>query len=427
MSDKYRDFVEQRVTPLGEGPSGGALGPPVPGAIGSAGEPPLSAVERKTYNLVKAADVRLEAVEIELRKSRSLVADLEAEVKLKAEEVQRRDSSCEIDRLSRAVEENINLDRLALEQRNQEAAAEVDALRRQLESLGQHMKDHEFSQARSREIEAALEASEATRTELEQRLQVAVEENAAIQTELQATNEGLASLQELHAQAGYTPEVPAPLAPAPPAPAAAAADAAVKRDVDLATFQEEKEALLEELSVLRETNDILKQREKLITQQAEMQLGQYREAIQAMQQEMEGTNTRLLELQEHVLRMHEAQQGPGGTPEVSERLAQAEQALNALEKALELVSGEKAELYTCLQEMNESRLQISAAYQASEEERKRVEGELTALKAASAGQGHETPVPAAFFTDAAPGASEEATAFKLEIQRLNAKWPKRML
>tara|TARA_B100001121_G_scaffold307857_1_gene330371 strand:- start:543 stop:5027 length:4485 start_codon:yes stop_codon:yes gene_type:complete len=421
MSDKYRDFVEQRVTPLGEGPSGGALGPPVPGAIGSAGEPPLSAVERKTYNLVKAADARLEAVEIELRKSRSLVADLEAEVKLKAEEVQRRDS--EIDRLSRAVEENINLDRLALEQRNQEAAAEVDALRRQLESLGQHMKDHEFSQARSREIEAALEASEATRTELEQRLQVAVEENAAIQTELQATTEGLASLQELHAQAGYTPEVPAPLAPAPPAPAAAAAaaDAAVKRDVDLAPFQEEKEALLEELSVLRETNDILKQREELITQQAEMQLGQYREAIQAMQQEMEGTNTRLLELQEHVLRMHEAQQGPGGTPEVSERLAQAEQALNALEKALELVSGEKAELHTYLQEMNESRLQISAAYQASEEERKRVEGELTALKAASAGQGHETPIPAAFSTDAAPGASEEATAFKLEIQRLNAK------
>ena len=201
----------------------------------------------------------------------------------------------------------------------------------------------------------------------------------------------------------------------------------MKRDVDLAPFQEEKEALLEELSVLRETNDILKQREELITQQAEMQLGQYREAIQAMQQEMEGTNTRLLELQEHVLRMHEAQQGPGGTPEVSERLAQAEQALNALEKALELVSGEKAELYTCLQEMNESRLQISAAYQASEEERKRVEGELTALKATSAGQGHETPVPAAFFTDAAPGASEEATAFKLEIQRLNAKWPKRML
>ena len=51
--------------------------------------------------------------------------------------------------------------------------------------------------------------------------------------------------------------------------------------------------------------------------------------------------------------------------------------------------------------MNESRLQISAAYQASEEERKRVEGELTALKAASAGQGHETPIPAAFSTDAA--------------------------
>ena len=419
MSDKYRDFVEQRVTPLGEGSSGGALAPNTPGAIGTFGESPLSAVERKTYNLVKAADARLEAVEIELRKSRSLVADLEAEVKLKAEEVQRRDS--EIDRLSRAVEENINLDRLALEQRNQEAAAEVDALRRQLESLGQHMKDQEFSQTHSRGIEAALKASEATRTELEQRLQAAVEENAAIQTELQAATEGLASLQELHTQAGYAPEAPVPLAPAPIAPAAVTTGAAVKRDVDLAPFQEEKEALLEELSVLRETNDILKQREELITQQAEMQLGQYREALQAMQQEMEGTNTRLLELQEHVLRMHEAQQGPGSTLEVSERLAQAEQALDALEKALELVSGEKAELQTYLQEMNESRLQVSAAYQASEEERKRVEGELSTLKAASAKLGHETPAPAMSSADAALGAPEDVTAFKLEIQRLNAK------
>ena len=418
MSDKYRDFVEQRVAPLGEGSSeGGApLAPHTPGVKGGFGEAPLSAVERKTYNLVKTADARLEAVEVELRKSRSLVADLEAEVKLKAEERPHRDS--EIERLSRAVEENINLDRLALEQRNQESAAEVDALRRQLESLGQHMKDHEFSQAHSRDIEAALKASEASRTELEQRLDSAVEENAAVQQELQATMEGLASLQELHAKAVFFPGKSETLDPAA-VTAPPAASVAVKRDVDLAPFQEEKEALLEELSVLRETNDILKEREVLITQQAEMQLGQYREAIQTMQQEMEGTNIRLLELQEHVVGMHEAQQGSGATaPEVVERLAQAEQALDSLERALDLVSGEKNELQALLEEAMESKLQIAAAYQASEEERKRMEGELDASKANPSAQNVQETEPAA---GSSPGASEELSAYKLEIQRLNAK------
>ena len=114
----------------------------VPGTPPRGGEAPLSALEKKTYDLVKAADQRMEEVEADLREAKGRVARLEEDLRAAGAQVESRDR--EIARLSKVVEENVNLDRLSLDQKNQESADEIEALHQQPELITSQVKDNEL-------------------------------------------------------------------------------------------------------------------------------------------------------------------------------------------------------------------------------------------------------------------------------------------
>ena len=357
---------------------GAAKAASVPGTPPRGGEAPLSALEKKTYDLVKAADQRMEEVEADLREAKGRVARLEEDLRAAGAQVESRDR--EIARLSKVVEENVNLDRLSLEQKNQESADKIEALHQQLELITSQVKDNELRLAEKTVVERALAASEQEKNDLATRLQEAVEENESIQKNLKKLQLQLKQLKALHASAGIVVN---------PSDGAVVADVSFDQTPQVQQMKEEILALhsanadleakyaraVQEFEALRAqaSGDAAGDPTRALLQALTQELQHYKDAVFRMQAEVESTNLKFLELQQREQRALEA---GGAAADVAAKVEGLEATVVQLEQAAQALDEERQSLRLQLRESSESRLRASAAYQAAEEECRRLQKEL---------------------------------------------------